>query len=63
MLDYGQMIEKVLKDYLEKQSIQRQVQRENLRIIINLRGERLVIDLLHKGELIKKLSIDEIINQ
>ena len=62
-MGYGQAIENVIKDYLDKQSTLMKVQKENLRIIINPKSEILNIHLYHKGDLVKKVTIDEIISQ
>ena len=63
MEGYGIMIENVIRDHLSRTAAEMKVAKENLRIIINPQGELLKIHLYHKGELIKKVTIEEIIGQ
>ena len=63
MLGYGKTIEDVITEYLSQVGSKMKVQKENLRIIINPKGDQLNIHLYHKGDLVKKITIEEIISQ
>ncbi len=63
MAGYGWMIEGVIKTYLIEESKALNTKKEDLRIVINPRGEELSLLLYKKAELIKSIQIEEIIGE